>query len=782
MSYDSIIRTPETLFKPSILAEVLSTFGADDVKRIAVTYLGKGTKLNKADCIKALTKALVTPKAIHQAVADFSDFERTALGLIKLRGQSWASVEELALECLMLKPEKLPADLLSRGYYSTSHKHYGRLNELLRKGIVFPLTGNHLDLSSYHHSFEVAANPLVLNEIRGIQLPSLSIQPVDGPQLARFVKRPSEIVLRLVAFEQAITKVGAMNLTAKGIPAKTIFPKLQKLLGWEDSSKSPFAFTDPVAFFFWLFRAAGVLQFQFDVREVLVLRQNSPISQPYLQQVTQWLKAYRSIVSWHEPCPPGLYLYYRDEDRIRETTFNGFRAALLLALGMLPDPTAWYRISHLSEALYGQLGYSFTLGRNSNSLHFWREKSLEEKKRAIDEWKASHRKNWDSHDEVFIRQALYGPLFQLGVVEFAGDDDKPGQPGCFRLTEVGRVALARMYGQSVESSSTKFIPQPDKPCWLIQPNFDVMVYLESASAEQLSLIERVGSRQHVDASTATYRLTRDATYQALESGLNIEGIIRQLQASSLKPMPEAVIRSMTDWASRRERLSVHLNAQVLEFESAQAREKALKSGQVTGEPIGDTFLLVTSAVKNLSAFSVIAYEPALPRCISVEDTGRILVHRDLRDLLIVDQLSELAEPIGTDQMEWHITEKSVRAAMKKGWTVSEILNQLHRRVNRNLPPVLNLAIQCWGGAALPEPTTLKKQVVLQLPTHDLAEAIANSSHFMQFIGEQIGPRAFLIPDVLAEMMHQLLIQYGFIEKTTPLNTDNPTPQRKKKQS
>ncbi|KAF0249994.1 MAG: hypothetical protein FD167_610, partial [bacterium] len=571
--------TPQKLEKyvPS-LETYLQNLTVTSLRQFARIWLGKeASKLNKEVCIVEVNKVFNKPEALKNVVNQLSKFEQSGLSLIKLRGYRTAYIDELAIELLMLG---YPFKKSSYGY-----NRYDAINSLLDKGLITKLESNTRlvdDYSSYH--FGVYADARMLAQIVPLAPQTLNLTPIINVQ-SNSVKRPSEVLLNLVAFGQAICSASVAS-SAKGIVTKPSLKKIAKILGWkedENEKSSPTFLPLPTQFYFSLWEAAGFIDesnqsYSLEVNE----KAETVLQQPFEEQAKLWVGAYKSLNLWIECVPKGVYIY--DDDLIRHNKFNEMRAALLIALAALPDPTAWYRISDLSRAIYYRIGLHFSMSRYrsgfSPSSYRASEKEVEEQKA---KWIEENLDTWQKQEQVWIHSAMTGSLYHLGLVEFGFENNKKSENlEIFRLTQVGRAAIYNIFRPELEIKTTTLTKQTNGQCWVVQPNFDVIVYLESAEPPQLAFMERIGVRKHVDGLTALYHITQESVYQALESGIEASIIIETLRVGSLHPIPDNIMRSLSTWAQRREKISVYCNASILEFGDKKSRDEALQKGQVQG--------------------------------------------------------------------------------------------------------------------------------------------------------------------------------------------------------
>jgi Helicase conserved C-terminal domain len=752
------------------LANRLSGLNADVLKKMARVWIGKEAyKLNKESAIKTLQRCFRDPQAVRQLAQNLTVAERDGLMLMKLRERGVVYTEELALELLLLHSLATGG---RGGSYSSNRKHYVRLNEMLERGLLMRCDGKRDEIGGYYSSYICEAVGVVADFFDVIEIappPALPLKPV-ADAAAPQVRRPGELLLQLTSFHQALNRLGGLQLTAKGQYANPSVAKLRKLLGWgkQDEDKGATPLPDAPEFYLGLFLAADLLRVDYDAREITANPRRdirAVLEQPFTVQTRLWGQAYRSMRRWREAIPSGPSYYY-DDEKLGQTRYNGLRAALLLAMGLLPDPSAWYRIEDLSENIRQRIGRHFSLGYLSSYSAPWKA-TPEQEAAARAKHENSQVENWRKTEQVWIERALCGPLFHLGLVELArAPQGKSDTLKLFRLSEAGRAALYDIFRQpSVAREATKDAVVGEQPCWIVQPNFETVVYLDQTSPRQLGFIERIGVRQKADATIASYRLTRESVYVALEEGIDARQLLQTLESGSRHPLPPGVARTLSDWAARRERLAVRLEASVVEFPDAAARDAALAAGKVKGAATGDRFIMTEQSEQALKRAlplgGTINYEPQPPRSLTIGDDGIVLISAAQRDLLIEGELAAVAESAGSP-LCWRITRASVLAARSRGWTAKEIIDRLDQRAVLVVPLFLRYAIQGWcGDRDGAGPVALASAPLLQTASAEVTEAICDCSFLRPHLLARIGSRAVLVKPESVKLLGKLLKEYGF---------------------
>jgi hypothetical protein len=128
----------------------------------------------------------------------------------------------------------------------------------------------------------------------------------------------------------------------------------------------------------------------------------------------------------------------------------------------------------------------------------------------------------------------------------------------------------------------------------------VIAFLDRTSPARLAFLERIAERKPSEGVTALYHLTRETVYAGLESGIKATTLVETLSTGCDYPLPDNIRQTLTDWAQRREQLSLYWASSVLEFPDQHTRDAQLAKKQLVGTPIG--------------AFSFVDWGPADQEC------------------------------------------------------------------------------------------------------------------------------------------------------------------------
>ncbi len=130
---------------------------------------------------------------------------------------------------------------------------------------------------------------------------------------------------------------------------------------------------------------------------------------------------------------------------------------------------------------------------------------------------------------------------------------------------------------------------------MIQPNFDVVAYLEQADARTAGILGRIAESDSAHSGPIqTFRLTQASVYQAEESGLSHTQIVDFLRRHGQPEPPANVLRSLEDWSGKRESLSLRSGLTILGFATAEERDAYLAGHR--GTACGDRFVIASRMV------------------------------------------------------------------------------------------------------------------------------------------------------------------------------------------
>src|SRR5262249_26118153 len=161
-----------------------------------------------------------------------------------------------------------------------------------------------------------------------------------------------------------------------------------------------------------------------------------------------------------------------------------------------------------------------------------------------------------------------------------------------RLTELGKA----VFGAPDLAAAA---PAHDPHFLAVQPNHEVLVYLDSADVRAVWPLARMGRRTGGGHRVQTFGLTRESVYQALESGLKLEEIQQFLSEHSRTGLPANVAQSLSDWGRRREALVLRTDVALGVFPPGRSSLQAVARARAVGDRC---VLLPKTAAGNLEGY------------------------------------------------------------------------------------------------------------------------------------------------------------------------------------
>jgi hypothetical protein len=729
--------------------DYLAGVRSDDLKSMVRMWGGK-SQMRKDECIATICNGLRDPQQVQAALGRLERFEKTALALVRWMG---GQIEAGALAVgIRASGVQLPP----RFHDSRWNDSGALLRSLLQHGVILnPRSNDPVYLPSYYYSYDasqVFSDDRLLAYAGELEPQPLEIKSAPSPA-ATIYRRPPAVMLDMISILQAIENLGGIGLTQKGELRANDERRFRRGMGWKDDGLQidGFEFPEPARAWIYTIYHAGMLLLQ---GNQLVLKE--PVTafagRTYAEQVRTLLKGLLRTMEWKEIATQRWY----NDDRY----YPQGRLALILALMSIPEAEDFIRIDDLDQALFERIGEHFSL-TSTPGRPFTLSRDLQTIQKAAAEWRAKLRKDWLKQERPWIEQTLTTWLYALGMVELGLDE---GRPASLRLTELGRAVLHPHLAEKMADPVLK--TRTAGNAWIVQPNFDIVTYLDRTTPAQLTFLERHAERVQAQQHTAQYRLTRNSVYLGLESGTTLEELLDGLQGGSNAELPQNVVTEIKEWASLREQISLYRHAHLLEFDSKRACQAALDKG-LPGRLVGERFLKLSSAwlqeasqarpakADRVLPATQIDYAAPLPKCLSVNEDGIIKVE-DAPDMLIGAQLAKWAE--AQADKKWRLTQASVSAAITNGIRIESLFRLLAERLPRPLPAFLQIALNAWAGEALQ--VELAPITVLRCRRGDIFQAILTSKKLKPYLLGTLAPDILVVDQEQVEAFKAQLAWAG----------------------
>jgi hypothetical protein len=342
-------------------------------------------------------------------------------------------------------------------------------------------------------------------------------------------------------------------------------------------------------------------------------------------------------------------------------------------------------------------------------------------------------------------------LVALGLAERGRLGGGPAAPLSFRLTESGRTVFG----------APEVAPPPEpaeRRCLVVQPNFDLVAYLDQADARTAGLLGRIAESGSAHSGPIqTFRLTQISVYQAEENGLSHAQIVEFLQQHSQRALPANVMRSLSDWSGKRESLAVRSGVTVLGFATTADRDAYL-SGH-SGTACGDRFVLGTGSGKDFSVSGAITSDHLKDRrrTLKLDEQGQIRSTGPV-DLVQSARMGRIGRPTATG---WQLTAESMHQAAAAGLKPGVVHHWLEDHLVRPAPPLIAVAIDAWLRVGKKPSLELADAVLLHVPDGKQYQAIATSPRFRPFLFGRPGQGWLVVKKEARKELTAALEKLGF---------------------
>ncbi len=661
---------------------------ADQLKAVAMRFNPAAKAARVVDNRKAITQSLKSSELLMQMIGKLSALERTALDFVAQHGESvngWDIVSYLAgLGFTAAKQMPGGSNMSFYGSRMMDSDAVRLIGTLLRDCLLIP---NSSQASWFGYGYYYRQSPStpqddVLHiDPRVAQILQKQPKPstrtrvlleLPSVQATLSAPHPARVLLELSEVMNLVLASAGVTLTRDGWVSKPVLTRFAKLRPWLEGRSG-----------FYLEALTGLGCLRPDSSETTLKPDVTAWSTfqtlPLEVQYGQVLECY--IQTLDHPQYANLY------DGIANR--HAARRGLVGSLALLP--------SH-AVAIDAALNALF-----ERSLHFYC---------------SSRESMWGGKPTkpelpAFFKRELLGSLHDLGLIALEAKKD-------------GKLSSAMAIGPGIAWISGKR-ESVNSSALLVQPNFDVLVYLDALNPLALAALSGADC-QRIDAQTATYTISRASVYRALETGLSATTLLEMLEMFSSAPLPRNLVSSVTEWAGRRERLSLTEGVTLLEYHDATERDAGI--AQLKGATaVGERFALVGYTPKKAIVHN---YSSNPTRTIAFDNDGTFKLEggSDLGARAAIAGIATLVSPETYAFSADTVRKGAFNAATREAFLA---------RVKNKIPASLEALLSIWSGKlALP---SLAPITVFQ---HEQAAALATHPSLQPHMDAALSPTAMLV--------------------------------------
>jgi hypothetical protein len=725
----------------------LNQRGSLELKRAARFWVGKEAgSFNKEKCIAALTRTMADGDAARRVPAGLTEKERQVLGIFARYGPTVSggllTAEVYARGIIPPPPKNHASDHYYQAYRNwSSHDPIPGLRE------KFVLVGNYYD--SYYSSYgrhgypQLTLHPTLAQGVGAAPPVAWRASHACAEAVCTGRRSSAQAGLDLWRVAEVLRSMGTWQTVKGDSPAKATRARLQKEVGLRDAEKDPMSPPDAESFYYELLHRMDLLQIggkRLWINEEALERH---LQQPPAAQARHWVRAWLHTPLWQDGIGvvPDRDSNY-DSVRIEPSHLEHARELLVWALcGIAHAPSCWLDLEIFLRDLWQKT-------RETEINFYWGSYSWDpefEMSKKRDQYPAGEERMlafWLATEAAWAANALMVTLATLGLVERGQTTGNHIRP-CFRLTELGHTVFGAPEVEAAPGSGeARFLT--------VQPNLEVVAYLDSADARQICTLSRfAASASRADSLVQTFELRRDSLYRALESGMTLEEVRAFLTEHGKTELPANVARMLSEWAGRRESLVLRTKAVLaLGPLDSQTRGRALNN---------NVFLLPSSTAKiaalGFSGWTILDHEVKPEPSWMTYELGSVAP--DNRTSISQLRLARIADRTTTG---WQITAQSVGRARLGGMTTEQILGWLGHHVKGGVPSLLEVAVRNWTSR---QGVQLRQVQMLRVMQPNAQQALLHSPTFRPHLAGHISPEWFLIHDDHLSEVRRLLETLGF---------------------
>lgn len=523
---------------------------------------------------------------------------------------------------------------------------------------------------------------------------------------------------------------------------------LEKAIPLDDGSE--FALPDPHSFYCELLRHLGVFQLRYGeiVADPAVAARQFVM--PGLRQMDSWARAWVWVGTWRDGT--GVPESRNNDDSA--SSVQSARQILAWALGCLARAgDHWYELETFIAGLYDLQvgGHGFNLPYVQPTWDPKLSGARDKEKRTGPE---RQRAWWFAKDGYWYANALMVTLAALGLIERGTLGRGDSSLHAFRLTNSGRA----VFGAPEVAPPAE---PAERRCLVIQPNFDVVAYLDQADARTAGFLGRIAESDSAHSGPIqTFRLTQASIYLAEESGLSHAQIVDFLRRHGQPEPPTNVLRSLDDWSGKRESLSIRAGLTILGFPNVEERDAYLMGH--SGTACGDRFAIASGTAEappksKLSGYLASNHLAGLRRTLKLDEQGVLLTNEPI-DLVQAARLRRIARPMATG---WQLTTNSMRKAAAGGLKPGVVHRWLKEHLTAPAPPLMAVAIDAWLRVGKNQTFELGDAVLLYVPDQNQFRAIATSPRLRPFLAGSPGPYWLFVKRATRKELANALEELGF---------------------
>lgn len=409
----------------------------------------------------------------------------------------------------------------------------------------------------------------------------------------------------------------------------------------------------------------------------------------------------------------------------------------------------------------GARGYVLSVLKRAHTTKWFYVKGVEHLCARLDPDFMSHTLRASRTDQqAFVHAFLTRGLVWLGLVDMAAAPD--GE--VVRITPRG----AEMLGITSEST-----PEVRHGMGLVvQPNHEIMVFLDVLPLGSIFSIYRIGNRRTLADRVATFTLSSESVQRGYAGGMDAAKVKALLTSDTPIPLPDSVSFHLDDWERLHRRITLYAQGFLIRHPDPETLD--LSVGQVVHDDGGSSVRLgpYTAFVTQMGEHSlrrlmeqgrgfIIDYCGPIPPNLSFAGPLHVRVKHTDSDVLTLFELQQISVPVEQPEpgfREFLLNPKKI-AAHWPTHTMKQAIAFLDARSIGGLPPEQKLRLLASVQGA-PDAMVHEDVTIIRFEDEDVADAFAEMPETSPSIIDRLGPLAFLIDEDHKEPVLRVLASLG----------------------
>ncbi len=317
-------------------------------------------------------------------------------------------------------------------------------------------------------------------------------------------------------------------------------------------------------------------------------------------------------------------------------------------------------------------------------------------------------------------------------------------------------------------------------CMVVQPNKEVMVFLDAAPLKVIFDVYRIAERRKLSDRVATFDMTTETVQRGYAQGTDSKHIIATLNGASHTPVPESIQFQLEDWERMHRRQRIYANGVLirhpdpdqLDLITGQLRHENRDNPKVQILPLGPTSAFLTAPeAEGLDRFIeregalVINYLGDIPPPFDFVDPLVVMFKPMHVDIVTKQELARIADKQDDELGDHEFWEFDIKA-IRKRWLddpLTGIVSFLEPLCDGGLPASQYIILKSHLEKA-PEATATRRRTILELEKKEDADVFDRIDDADAYIERRLGPTAFLLVENMEEAAGEWLDELGIQHK------------------